>query len=153
MYLTVHGTAAMLIAKAIPNPIIAFFAGLISHFLLDFIPHGDEHLLKKHFTRGQNLRRLVGAATLDGLILLGFLSIYLWVGPIVSPSVILVSLLGALLPDILQGIYFVTEWDWLKSFQKFHLGIHNASGHDLNWHQGLMVQSLILTAFWVLAIF
>lgn len=153
MYLTVHGTAAMLIAQAVPHPFLAFILALISHFIMDFIPHGDEHLLKDHLTRGQNLRRLVGAASLDGLILLGFIIIFLWTGPVADKSVLIASLTGALLPDILQGLYFTTQWSWLKPFQNLHLAIHNASGHQLNWHQGMLVQCLVLTALWLMVIF
>ncbi|HAO81410.1 MAG: hypothetical protein UV57_C0026G0008 [Parcubacteria group bacterium GW2011_GWD2_43_10] len=153
MYLTVHGTTAMLIARSVPNPFVAFLLALASHFVLDFIPHGDEHLLKAHFTRGQTARRMFGAASLDGLILLGFVAIFLWVGPTVNTSTFIWSLIGALLPDVLQGIYFATETKWLKPFQNFHLGIHNASNHPLNWHQGMLVQCLVLTAVWLFSIF
>lgn len=153
MYLTVHGTTAMLITKIIPNPFLAFLLSLLSHFVLDFIPHGDEHLLKKHFTRGQVMRRVLGAATLDGIILLGFVSIFLWVGPTISLTTFFWSLVGALIPDILQGLYFATEWKGLKAFQDFHLGIHNVTKHPLNWHQGMMVQCLVLTALWLIVMF
>ena len=153
MYLTVHGATAMVVARAVPNPFLAFILSLISHFVLDFIPHGDEHLLKSHFTRSQTMRRVVGVAAVDGIVLVGFLAIFFWVGPAVSLGTLLASLVGALLPDLLQGIYFATEWKWLKPFQDFHLGIHNASNHRLTWHQGMMVQCLLLTALWLLAIF
>jgi len=153
MYLTVHGATAMLVAKAVPNPILAFLLALVSHFILDFIPHGDEHILKKHFSSGQNLRRITGVASLDGIILAGFLVLFLWVGPTVSTSTIIASLLGSLLPDALQGLYFATSWTWLKPFQDFHLGVHNASDHRLNWHQGMLVQCMVLTALWLTVMF
>lgn len=153
MYLTVHGATALLVARAVPNPLLAFLLSLVSHFILDFIPHGDEHLLKKHFTRGQTMRRMFGAASLDGMILVGFMAIFLWVGPPISLSTVAWSLIGSLLPDLLQGIYFATETKWLKPFQKMHLAVHNASDHQLNWHQGMMVQCLILTALWLMVMF
>ncbi|MDP3986186.1 MAG: hypothetical protein Q8P77_02050 [Candidatus Veblenbacteria bacterium] len=152
MYITVHGTAALVIARAVPNPFLAFVLALVSHFILDFIPHGDEHLIQKHFTRGQTLRRLVGVAMLDGLIMVGFLALWLWVGPAVPRGAVAASLTGSLLPDVLQGLYLVTEWKWLKPFQRFHLGLHNASGHPLTWHQGMLVQCMVLTALWLLVI-
>ncbi len=153
MYLTVHGATAMLIAKSFPHPLVAFFLGLLSHFLLDFIPHGDEYLIKKHFTRAQIIKRMFGAAVLDALILLGFLAIFMWVGPIVKLPVLFAALVGSLLPDALQGLYFATEWKWLKNFQYFHVSIHNPTKHPLNWSQGIMVQCLILTAIWLVTIF
>jgi hypothetical protein len=154
MYLTVHGTAAMLIARSVPNPFLAFLLALSSHFVLDFIPHGDEHIIQKHFTRGKTLRRLVGYATVDGIILAGFLAIFIWFGPLnISRQTVFWSLLGSLLPDLLQGFYFATEARWLKRFQDFHVSIHNASSHALTWHQGLLVQSMVLTALWLNVMF
>lgn len=99
------------------------------------------------------MRRMFGAGALDAIILLGFLAIFLWVGPMVSPTVLLASMVGALLPDALQGLYFATEWKWLKPFQNFHVSIHNASNHPLNWHQGIIVQGLVLTAIWLAVMF
>ena len=154
MYITVHGTAAMLIARAVPNPFLAFLLALVSHFVLDFIPHGDEHIIQKHFTRGQTLRRLVGYATVDGIVLAGFLAIFFWFGPLnISPSTIIWSLIGALMPDLLQGIYFATEARSIKWFQNFHVKIHNASNHALTWHQGMLVQCMVLTALWLFVIY
>jgi hypothetical protein len=152
MYLTVHGTAGLAIARVIPNPILAFVVGLVSHFIIDFIPHGDEHLVQKHFTRGQTLRRLVGATLIDGVLLVGFTVLYLWTTPWASYSTVFAAIIGAVLPDLLQGIAFTTNWNGLDWFTKFHEGIHNAPGHHLSWQQGLMVQGVVLTGLWLFVI-
>ena len=42
MYSPIHATTGLLLATAIPNPALAFLAGVGSHYILDAIPHGDE---------------------------------------------------------------------------------------------------------------
>lgn len=152
MYLTVHGAAALFIARAIPNPFLSFVVGMASHFIIDFIPHGDEHIIPNYLTRPKKIRRLMGAALLDGVILAGFLILYIWLNPALSLNTVLACLAGSLLPDFLQGLYFVTEAHWLKFFNKFHLKIHNLPGNKLNWKLGMLIQVLTFTAFWLLII-
>lgn len=152
MYLTVHGAAALAVAQAVPNPFLAFVLALATHFILDFIPHGDEHLIQKHFSRGQTLRRLMGTAMVDGILLVGFVAIYVWTTPLLNLPVVFFSLAGAMLPDLLQGLYFVSLAPWLKPINTWHNQLHNATRHPLNWQQGMLVQCLVLTALWLLVI-
>jgi hypothetical protein len=152
MYLTVHGAAALFIARAIPNPFVSFGVGLASHFIIDLVPHGDEHIIPSHLTRPKKIRRLMGAALLDGIILAGFLILYLWLNPTLSLNTVLACLVGSLLPDFLQGLYFVTEAGWLKMLNKFHIKIHNLPGSKLNWRLGMLIQVLTFMAFWLLII-
>ena len=150
MYLSIHTAAGLALARLIPNPIVAFIAGLLSHFVLDFIPHGDEFLVDASFTRRRIRRRLLGAAILDGIILLCFLLLYIWITPNLYMPTVLASVAGCLLPDMLQGIYLVTEAKWLKPFSKIHDHLHNLPGHHLEWQKGVIVQALSFTALWLL---
>lgn len=152
MYLSAHTAAGLVIAQAVPNPFLAFLIGLISHLILDFIPHGDEHLVKKHFTRGQTLRRLTGAAMIDGLLAFGFMVLYLWTTPWANYPAVAAAVGGAVLPDFLQGIEFVTNWRGLAWITDLHQKLHNATKHRLTWQQGLMVQGLVLAALWLMVV-
>lgn len=152
MYLTVHGTAGILLARAIPNPLLAFVAGLISHFVLDLVPHGDEHLIKHHFTRQRTLRRLLGASLLDGCILASLTSLYLWTTPWANTATAIWGLIGALLPDLLQGLYFVTQTKLLRGFNRLHVAVHNLPNFRFTWQTGALLQCLTLTALWLLLI-
>ncbi|MFH1866573.1 MAG: hypothetical protein ABIJ81_00605 [Patescibacteria group bacterium] len=148
MYLTVHGAAALIIARAIPNPIIAFLVSLLSHFILDFIPHGDEFLTKS-FTPPRALRRLFGAAIIDGILLVFFVLLYLVVTPDYQLSLLSASLFGALLPDLLMASYLITKTRWLKKFTYFHSSLHNWLKYHLSWQQGIVVQVFTFTALWL----
>ena len=153
MYLTAHGTAGLLIARFIPNPILAFVVGMVSHLVLDFIPHGDEHIAdQKRFSLPQAKHRIAGAALLDGILLTFFVLLYIATTPTTSYQTIIWAFAGAVLPDILQGIYLVTNTRWLKEFNHVHQGIHNMAGHKLNWKQGMLVQAMTFTALWLMLI-
>ncbi len=150
MYLTVHGATALALARLSPNPLVGFVLGLVSHVVLDVIPHGDE--LPRYYTGPRKLRRIFGAGVLDGLVLSFFLVIYVWTTPNVNLSLALASVLGAVLPDALQALYFITEKPpgWLQALQRWHRSIHNPFRHNLDWTQGLLVQALTFAAVWLL---
>ncbi len=151
MYLSVHGSAALAIARFIPNPIIAFLASLLSHLMLDFIPHGDEFLTDTN-DHNKNMKRLLGAAMIDGAVLVIFILVFIALYPTMSLSLMLISLLGGLLPDILQGVYLISKPRWLKGFDAMHTSLHNMPGHKIRWQVGMLVQCLTFTALWVLFI-
>lgn len=151
MYLSVHGTAALTIVRFIPNPFVAFLASLLSHLILDFIPHGDEFLVSSSDSN-KNLKRLLGAAIIDGSILVIFILIFFTLYPTISLSLILLSLLGGLLPDILQGVYLISKPPWLDGFIKLHSSLHNLPGHKVRWQVGIFIQALTFTALWLMFI-
>jgi hypothetical protein len=150
MYLSVHAAAGLALARVIPNPLVAFIAGLLSHFVLDFIPHGDEFLAEATFTRARIRRRLLGAAFLDGVIMVIFLLIYNWTTPVINLSAAIAAVIGSLLPDALNGFYLITQAPLLKRFIHWHGKLHNLPGHELSWPKGIMIQALVFTAFWLL---
>ncbi|MBI5466043.1 MAG: hypothetical protein HY974_02005 [Candidatus Kerfeldbacteria bacterium] len=152
MYLSVHTAAGLGLARVIPNPIAAFAAGLLSHFVLDFIPHGDEFLADSAFTRARIRRRLLGAAFLDGIILVIFLLIYLWTTPQLNLNVVAAAVIGSLLPDAINGFYLITQAPLFKRYVHWHAKLHNLPGHELSWQKGILVQGLTFAALWLLLI-
>ena len=151
MYLTVHATAGLLVARAFPHhPLLAFLGGLASHFVLDMVPHGDE--LPPHLSRPQAVRRLLGAATLDGAVLIGWLLLYLRVTPLLPTSAVAAAVIGSVLPDALEGIDMLTHTTLLRWFSRFHERVHNFTKLKLRWPVGMLLQCLTLTALWLLVI-
>ena len=150
MYLSVHTVAGLALARVIPNPIVAFIAGLLSHFVLDFIPHGDEFLADSTFTRVRIRRRLLGAAFLDGIILVIFLLIYAWTTPNINLSATVAAVIGSLLPDAINGFYLITQAPLFKRYVHWHSKLHNLPGHELTWPKGIMIQGLVFAALWLL---
>ncbi|MEK7497201.1 MAG: hypothetical protein AAB657_04885 [Patescibacteria group bacterium] len=152
MYLTVHAAAGLTLAAYTASPSLAFALGLISHFVLDFIPHGDEHLAATHFTRERVMKRLLGAALLDGIVLIIFGLIYIATTPIYNPAPLIAGVAGALAPDVLLAITMITNAKWLEWYKKFHHSIHNLPGHKLTWVQGMFVQVMVFIALWLILI-
>ena len=44
MTLTTHAAAGIVVAYWTGDPMLGFFAAILSHFILDMIPHGDEFI-------------------------------------------------------------------------------------------------------------
>jgi len=152
MYLTVHAAAGLWLATYTANPIVAFFLGLISHFILDAIPHGDEHVGHGLLTRWHAIKRLVGATTIDGIILVFFTLIYIATTPAANTTIVLASLAGAILPDLLWGIYLLIPFRALRWYYNFHSSIHNPARHKMHWQYGIFIQVLIFTALWLMLV-
>ncbi len=152
MYLTVHAVAGLTLAGYTTNPWLAFVLGLISHFVLDFIPHGDEHLAASHLSRQQTIKRLLGAAIIDGIVLVIFGLIYIATTPIYDPTPLIAGVAGALAPDVLLALSMITNANWLNWYKKFHHSIHNLPQHKLTWVQGIFVQVMVFIALWLMLV-
>ncbi|MCX6746410.1 MAG: hypothetical protein NTX00_05400 [Candidatus Parcubacteria bacterium] len=137
MFLTVHGAIGIIIGQRVSNPVLAFIFGFISHYLFDIIPHGDTNAPKKW----NNLIHLALIALIDIsvmiLLILGMglkVNLHQW-------SVIF-GFLGAVLPDFLQGFYFLSGKKWFKRHQKVHNFFHFliAEKYEWNFYTGLVLQ-------------
>lgn len=169
MYLTTHAAVGVLISQQTSNPWVAFFGAIVSHFVLDFVPHGDENVENWAKVRA---RRIALIAVLDlggiGLLLLAL------VQKVTLPTfnLVVLGVVGAILPDVLALVapairelrpqnVFVRAIDWFqkhfflaplfRSHRALHEWIHNP-WHDLlpvklSEQIGLMVQLFILTIF------
>ena len=150
MYLTVHATAGLILAQQLPNPYLVFLASLAAHAVLDLVPHGDE--LPAHFMRPQVVRRLLGAALIDGVTLASFLLLYVTITPNLPTSHLLAGIAGSVLPDALEGVYLLTQMPRLAGFSRLHACIHNFTKLKLRWQTGLLLQCLTFTALWLVLI-
>ncbi|MDO8621890.1 MAG: hypothetical protein Q7R80_01545 [bacterium] len=107
MFLTVHATAGALVGGWTGNPLIAFALGLISHAILDIIPHGDEHIAPEcagpTCSHREEIRFLLRLAIIDAIVMSGVLAavLYPWI-PLPSNAV-LAGIFGSVLPDLIQG--------------------------------------------------
>jgi len=121
MFLTVHATDAVIIAKHLPNPLLALAASFASHYILDAIPHGDEAFFSRFV--GPRWIKAVGiAAIVDTIIML------LWLGWLVSQNLtsltpaLIAAVFGSIITDFLNGLYILTNWkilawnNWLNGW-------------------------------------
>ena len=135
MILTTHAVVGATIVVSIPNhPILGFVLAFASHFLLDSIPHwdykiashkkGEQGRMSDDFVIGKafaiDLTR-VGLDALFGLSL-ALLSFYIF-----SPHLFwlpFLGVIGAILPDALQFVYFNWKKQPMISLQRFHVWMH-----------------------------
>lgn len=140
MTLTTHILIATAVAKPFFNahPALVFTAAVASHYLADAIPHWDWHLSSveedfsdKHdhkliLSKGVNIRDLA-KVSLD--IVIGITIAFLILRPelnIKELTPLALSVLGGILPDMLQPIF----WIWKKNnpfvfVKKFHSFMHS----------------------------
>lgn len=108
MYLTVHAAAGALVASVIHNPAIAFAAGFGSHFILDFIPHGDEQVAV-WIAAGKRRAYYLAAADTILTTVFAITIAFTDTTDASSRSAMLYGILGGILPDF-----------FLMVFPKFH---------------------------------
>jgi hypothetical protein len=157
MFLTVHTTAAIAIGAQITNPAGAFLAGLVSHYILDIIPHGDE-------TRWPNVTngQLAKLALFDHMVLVINLSALLVLKPgfdLTAPMAL--AILGAVLPDYLMALHRLTTsypaifWNRLQKiidpWERFHHFAHfDIIKYDPPFWAGAVMQAVAMAALWIL---
>ncbi|PIR93090.1 hypothetical protein COT99_02605 [Candidatus Falkowbacteria bacterium CG10_big_fil_rev_8_21_14_0_10_43_10] len=157
MFLTIHATSAIVIGQAITNPAGAFFIGLVSHYVFDAIPHGDEEALDLKKIGFKNFLLLALADHI--FVIINFILLF-WLKPdlIITPGII-AAVLGAILPDWLGGFYqLIKRWHLpgeiilaviLKPLYVFHQSCHRQIiKTEINLAAGIALQILLLIGSW-----
>ncbi len=158
MFLTVHSVAGIAIGQAIANPAGAFFAGFISHYILDIIPHGDETCLD---VKKIGFAKFLKVALADNfLMVLNVILLFVLAPNLTITYPIAFAFLGAVLPDYLGGGYLLTKRlnlfrkggavaMLMKPFNRLHRFCHLKIIHyEVSFAAGLLVQFLFLAFFW-----
>lgn len=136
MLVTTHSITGAVIAKLTPSPVLGYAVALLSHPVLDYIPHWD---LKTRFTK-RPINRVILYSLLD--VFAGFGLGFLLVRDTVPATQLLLTMFAAQLPDWFEAPYVVFGWkfppfSWVKSFQhKVH--------HKLPFPDGLFTQLILI---------
>lgn len=157
MFLIVHTAAATVISQQTGNPMLVFLMSFFSHFVLDFIPHGDEKLTDKTQPKNVQFRKLFWVATIDSFLIFLFSIYYLLMFAPTHYGLFFVGLGGAILPDLISGLSFVLngkfnkDYPWLAKFQNIHKTIHTFFERKLNFliplKYGLIWQAFFFLMF------
>jgi len=142
MFLTVHSAVGLTIGQYVRNPLLAFLAGFISHYIFDIIPHGDTKVPRQYL----NLVYLALAGTIDLAVMISYLLLFmLFTNQPLSLSQIF-AILGSLLPDGLQFVYYLfPRQKFLKKTQSIHNFFHEliAKKFEFSLVFGLIFQLII----------
>ena len=146
MFLIIHSLVGSVLGHLILSPVMAFFVGVLSHFLLDMIPHGDDQL-KKYLGDSHLKHMMIGA--MDGMLALIML---LAVANIVGfRQSILFGALGGILPDLIWGIPALFKRKTLKWYESFHHNMHFVVKKRLPLVPGFLLQILVIVfLFWAI---
>lgn len=136
MLAATHALTGAMIAAWSPTPAIGIAVAILSHPILDCVPHWD--LRTRHIRRSKAL--VVASSLVDAL--LGFALGFFLMGNAVPAERLLLTMIAAQLPDWLEAPYLVMDWkfppfSWVKVFQ-----------HRLHWKlpfpDGLYTQLILI---------
>ncbi|MCH7951439.1 hypothetical protein IH980_01700 [Patescibacteria group bacterium] len=116
MLAATHAITGAVIAKLAPTPSLGYAAALLSHPILDSIPHWD--MMTRHSKRSRD--RVITFSLLDAIT--GFGLGFVVAQGSVPPLQLLLTMVVAQLPDWLEAPYVVFGWkfppfSWVKAFQ------------------------------------
>ncbi|MDD5567039.1 MAG: hypothetical protein PHH01_02495 [Patescibacteria group bacterium] len=167
MFITVHASYGIFISQAVKSPILVFLLSLFSHYLLDIIPHGDRDLSE---WIGKKPVRLFKIEAIDLTILAVYLGILFWQGSEFNVLLLVISIIGAALPDILSEIRhqsinslatFYRQFRLLdrirliKGFlnwqNRVHDKLHWLIKTNMGWVGGILIQVIFILIFFFLA--
>lgn len=140
MFITPHTSVAIWISTKINDPILAFILGVVSHFILDIIPHGDENFASHISTRRQIVIFYVKLAFIDLVLASGLLYFFVIHGPEVNYYVLTAAVLGAWLPDFLWMLIDYFNFSKFHWYVIYHERIHNLIGWKYSIIYGLPFQ-------------
>lgn len=146
MFITTHAAVGAIVGETTGNPIFAILGGLISHFLIDIIPHGDTHLLERYKKR-RKARIAVAYVTIDSVVAVLFTVLLFNFRDFIHPTNVGLGIAFGVLPDALVGFSEIYRNKWLQVFHRFHFFFHNTiidRRRDLSFRAGFIMQLIFL---------
>ncbi len=147
MTLTTHAAIGAAIGSAVGNPLIGFALGAASHFLVDMIPHGDNHLSDLFRIQKKRKKLAVAYVTIDAVIAMYMVMSVLLVRSDASNIAFTAAIAGSILPDLLVGLSDIFRVTLLKRFCKFHFFFHDFFSRkygDVKLHYALAGQAVFI---------
>lgn len=144
MFLTVHGTAGIALGTFTGNPILAFIMGVVSHFILDIVPHGDQ-FVDRWSRKGTRIQRLAFIFITEFSIALIFIFTMFNELIFANPYVLLAGMAGGMAPDFAAGFTTVFKsklWNW---YYQFHHHNHELLQKTISFKYGISLQLITLS--------
>jgi len=159
MILTPHAIIGASLANIFPNdPALGFGLAFFSHYVLDMLPHKDydiDNFLETETKTVKSIFHNAGAAlhllfiSLDFIVAV-FLCFLFFVRDEKSLLLTLVGIVGGLLPDFFQFLYYKYKNQPWIFFQKIHDQNHNTNHMKERPILGYLVQFTLVILFLVL---
>lgn len=148
MFYIIHILAGAVIAKYFPSLWPIIILSLISHFLIDMIPHKDNLLGEKVSKINYNVKITKKAFAFDIINSLMGIIIILLILLKFQNSLMLVGIFFSLLPDMFKIFYFtaIRNNRIFKNYMHFHSVIQT----DTGWFLGILTQAIMAAALIIL---
>ena len=135
MVLAPHMLVGAAIGSQVSNYWLAFLFGLISHYLVDTLPHWD-YLQKFEISNPNHIKKVI----ID-LLIGSFLVLFLtWSNT--DKMIIFIAVFASILPDAINGIYINYKNKWLRHHFLLHNKIHFFK--NLSFLQGLPFTLIVI---------
>ena len=144
MYQVVHGLSGVLIGSQTKNPVIAFILGVVSHFILDAIPHDSLEIHNwQDNGRGEKMKKFVLEASLDLFLFLSIILILIYTDKLKINMPVVAGVTGTLLPDYVWAVaeLFKIKNTVTDKYKQFH-----------NWVHGIFYKPVYLPGKYVIPI-
>lgn len=149
---TPHVVLGAAIATAIPNPLVSIPLAFASHFLLDMTPHWNPHLNTEIKTYGKLTMPtlfVIGFDLAMAAVLTGFLTYRVMPNDQMAMNILLSSL-AAILPDVVEGPYFL--FGWRNKFLDIWMKLQKRIQSDANifWGSLTQIATLIICLYTII---
>ncbi|MDD5749947.1 MAG: hypothetical protein PHO91_04220 [Patescibacteria group bacterium] len=125
MFITPHTSVAIWISTRVGDPLLAFVFGVVSHFILDIIPHGDDNIADHKKEKKEKLIYLMRIAFVDVFLACLLLYFFISSGSPVDYWVLFGAVLGAWLPDFAWITIEMLKLHTLYWYVFYHGKLHN----------------------------
>lgn len=139
MFLTVHAACGTLIGQHSNGILLAFILGIISHYILDIIPHGDDDFGKK--------KSFVALASLDSIFAVILILFLFAQVNLPHPKIIAWGIAGSILPDITWALEKIIRIRPFKPITEPNHLMHQIIKKRLSVGHGMILQLIFLAIF------
>ncbi|MCD4761084.1 hypothetical protein K8R42_04260 [bacterium] len=134
MFITPHTSAALWISTKVNDPILAFFCAVISHIILDIIPHGDDNLGDHKVSKRAKFFYELKIASVDVVFACLLIYGYVITHPNIDGWVLFAAVSGAWLPDLSWVAIETFKINVLYWYTIYHNKLHNF----FNWQYSIV---------------
>lgn len=151
MFITPHTAVALWLSTKTGDPYLAFTFGVISHLIVDIIPHGDEKIGYHIEDKVQRRKYMFKIGVVD-VSLAGILLYFIWSQTDLWSTVAFWAVAGAWLPDGIWLLASVVEHKLIRALANFHHATHHLLNKEIGIKSGLLLQ-FVFTVFFLLLLF
>ena len=147
MTLTTHTFIGAVLAKLTGNPLLAFALSFATHYLVDIVPHGDNRLSENFRIKKKKRKEIAAFLTIDACVAIFFILFLIHTRDIESLRTFSWGIAGAILPDLLVGLYDLTRSRFLRWNYRLHFFFHDLLTHrrgDVPLYYSLLAQMVLI---------